>query len=89
MSDRREIMALAKRHGWKLEQEQKGIGLLVFVKDDKQVNVYTTKMTVGTALTHPKQGKTQLFRRDVSMQLLDKIFDNPRVHTGIGYKTRR
>lgn len=53
-----------------------------------RVNVYLSKMTVATALNHPKQGKTQLYRRNVDAKLLNKIFINPRVHTNCGYKTR-
>lgn len=45
-------------------------------------------MTVATCINHPKQGKTQLFRKNVSFDELDKIFKNPRVHTGKGYQTK-
>lgn len=45
---------------------------------------YTTG-TVGTCLNHPSKGKTQLFRRNVSLDLLVEIFRNPRIHTNTGY----
>jgi hypothetical protein len=38
--------------------------------------------TVGTALDHPVKGKTQLFRRNQSLEDLAQIFANPRLHTG-------
>lgn len=53
-----------------------------------RINVYYTTGTVGTCLEHPRMGKTQLFRRDVSLELLEKIFLNPRVHTELGYRRK-
>ncbi|HBA73067.1 MAG TPA: hypothetical protein DCZ63_13025 [Geobacter sp.] len=83
------ICRVAKRHGYVLEQEQPEIRLLIFSKGSVQVNVYWTRMTVSTCLRHPTLGKTQLFRREVSLTLLDKIFENPRVHTDKGYRKKR
>lgn len=53
-----------------------------------RINIYYSKMTVGTALDHPKKGKTQLFRKNVSKDILNRIFQDPRVHTGKGYQTK-
>ena len=50
-----------------------------------KIHVYYTSRTVATCLTHPQQGKTQLFRRDVDLELLKQLFRNPRQHTGRGY----
>jgi len=58
-------------------------------EDGVRVNVYYTTRTVGTALHHIRQGKTQLFRRDCSVQDLIDILKNPRVHTAKGYKRKR
>lgn len=69
--------------------------MISFVKgkrdDDSwvRINVWYTTMTVGTCLTHPIQGKTQLFRRRVSRELLEKILKNPRIHTRKGYQKKR
>lgn len=60
-----------------------------FRKNDTRINVYYTTGTVGTCLNHPSQGKTQLFRRNVGMNELAAIFENPRVHTGKGYYYRK
>lgn len=79
------IENLAKKKGYRLEQRQEDIGLLIFTKGRVQINVYTSKMTVGTCLQHPKSGRTQLFRKYVDMPLLAKIFEEPRIHTQIGY----
>lgn len=85
--NRAEILALAKCNGYILREEQGNIGLLIFISRDgaTQINVYTTTMTVATALHHPVKGKTQLFRRNVSMGLLRLLFKKPRLHTGKGY----
>ena len=53
---------------------------------DVRINVYFTTGTVSTSLDHPKAGKTQLFRKNgPDYELLDTIFENPRVHTDKGY----
>ena len=57
--------------------------------DNVRINVYWTTGTVGTCLEHPRQGKTQLFRRNVDLSTLQQIFQNPRLHTGTGYHTRQ
>jgi hypothetical protein len=84
-----EIRQLAAAHGW----EEIGINAaskVISFRDadcSTRLNVYYTTMTVGSALLHPVMGKTQLFRRDCSKEDLQKIFDNPRVHTkGKGYQ---
>lgn len=38
--------------------------------------------TVGTCLDHPSKGKTQLFRRNQTLQDVYRILKCPRVHTG-------
>ena len=39
-----------------------------------RINVYYTTHTVGTAIDHPRAGKTQLFRRNVNLRELLEIF---------------
>ena len=53
-----------------------------------RINVYYTTGTVGTCISHPRQGKTQLFRRNVTLAVLREIIRDPRVHTGAGYHRR-
>ncbi len=55
-------------------------------KDLFIIEVWTSTMTVATKLNHPKKGKTQMYRRNVSPGVLKKIFQNPRVHTTGGYR---
>ena len=54
-----------------------------------RINVYYTTRTIGTAMDHPVQGKTQLFRRNCSDAELVTIMNNPRVHTDKGYQQKR
>lgn len=65
--------------------------MMSFKRKGARMNIWFDKwgtMTVGTALEHPKQGKTQLFRRRVNMLLLEAIFENPRIHTNRGYQRK-
>lgn len=55
---------------------------------NERINVYYTTRTVGTAINHPSQGQTQIFRRNCTDEELREIMQNPRVHTGKGYKKR-
>ena len=57
--------------------------------DHARINVYYTTRTIGTALSHPAQGATQLFRRNCSTEELLEILKNPRFHTAKGYKRKR
>lgn len=57
--------------------------------EDARVNVYYTTRTIGTALDHPIQGKSQLFRRNCTNAELVAIMNNPRLHTNKGYQRTR
>lgn len=83
-----EIRKLAKKHNWFEADHQRNIYLLSFKRNSTRINIYYSRMTVATAISHPKFGKTQLFRKHVSLEELDKIFINPRVHTEKGYYTK-
>lgn len=91
MNREQKIREIARQNGW-VEEKAKDPTLLIFNRlcdrTHQQVNVWFTRMTVGTYLKHPKQGKTQLFRKYVDMDMLEKIFQNPRLHTGRGYHTK-
>jgi hypothetical protein len=75
------IKAMAEENGWIEIDHQENICMISFAKEFARINVYYSKMTVATSLNHPKKGKTQLFRRNVSEKFMRKIFVNPRVHT--------
>jgi hypothetical protein len=50
------------------------------------MDYYPTTGTVKTAMEHPVQGKTQMFRRNLSEQEFHAVLANPRQHTGKGYQ---
>jgi hypothetical protein len=84
----------AYKFGWieiAFKPENKLISFMKEVEPKKmaRINIYYTTKTVGTCLDHPKKGKTQLFRKNVSIQQLEKIFANPRTHTDKGYYQKK
>ena len=79
------IKEISEKHNYSLIDYQENIGLISFGLDGVRINVYLTKMTVATCLNHPKKGKTQLFRKNVTEDMLNQIFEYPRKHTGKGY----
>lgn len=84
-----QIISIGEKNGWTYLTYQENIGMISMVKNDMRINIYTTKMTIATAIKHPKLGKTQLYRKNVwRTDELNKIFENPRVHTGKGYHTK-
>lgn len=56
-----------------------------YKRDGVRLNFWLSTGTVGSYLEHPRQGKTQLFRREIDMSEARDVFDNPRQHTGKGY----
>ena len=57
--------------------------------NNMRLNFYLSTGTVGSCLDHPTQGKTQLFRRQITdTESAAVFFDNPRQHTGKGYYTK-
>lgn len=78
-----EVLAISK--GWEKISHQENIKMVSFFKLGVRVNIYYSTGSVATSLNHPIKGKTQLYRRGANMELLGKIFDNPRAHTGVGY----
>ena len=83
-----ELDALASGKGWeKLQVRQPAMAS--YRKDGVRLNFYLSTGTVGSALDHPRQGKTQLFRRNVQdANEAAAFFDDPRQHTGKGYQTK-
>lgn len=79
------IINLAEKYNWRLTLHQEEQLKLRFTKNKNDIiDVWYSKMTVGTTINHPKGRKT-LFRKRVNLDLLEKIFNNPRQHTGAGY----
>jgi len=80
---------------WEIEEKQKRISLDVVLgyshsnETKCRINIYLTKGTVATSLNHPSKGKTQLFRKNINYVELERLFINPRQHTGKGYYTKK
>jgi len=80
-----DLKFLAEVYGWHFERHEVNSTELYFKKDGCGMTIWYAKMTVRTALTHPKQGTTQMYRKRVDMGLMEELFDNPRTHTNKGY----
>ena len=79
----------AKSSGYaKLSTDSSKAPMASYKKGSTRLNFWLTTGTVGSYLTHPSKGKTQLFRRSMSREDALKVFDDPREHTGIGYHTK-
>ena len=87
-----QIKVIAQRHNYNLDKHVLESKVLIFKNKNQTINVWYSKMTVGTAIKHPKhENRRQLYRRNVTFEELNSIFANPRVHTDKGYfqkKTR-
>lgn len=83
-----QVRSLASQWGFQEVQYNPTSCVIGFRRGNELVNVYYSTGTVGTCTNHPKQGKTQLFRRHVSYDDLARIFQNVRTHTGLGYYRR-
>lgn len=84
-----DVEFVAKSYGW-VRIPSDSIDLS-FTRKGTRINIWYARngtFTVGTALDHPVQGKTQLFRRNVTPRLLETILDYPRVHTNRGYQRK-
>ena len=80
---------MAQQYGWtKLQTETGNVPMASYRRDSSRLNFWLSTGTVGSYLDHPNQGKTQLFRRDVTMREAEDLFSNPRQHTGRGYQRR-
>ena len=82
-------------YGWDYHDYQWSQGELVILRkddhngDQMQLNIWCSTGTIGSYLNHPRQRKTQLFRRDIyDFSDLRIILNNPRVHGYDGYHTR-
>ena len=89
-----DVKDLASDYGWielptNLHDEGRMLSYYSSEHGGVRANVYLKTGTVATSLDHPTKGKTQLFRgqRD-TYEKLEEIFENPRVHTDSGYRTR-
>jgi len=87
--DRSALDQMARLHGYQILDTSSSTSPMASYKlQAVRLNFWLTTGTVGSYLEHPRQGKTQLFRRDVSLTEAGQIFANPRLHSGRGYHTK-
>lgn len=94
------ICIIAAGNGWThLKIQEWCLNFSKTINEEKAVlNIYWNKRTeyilavgrpallvVQSAINHPKKGRTQLHRRGIDLIALEKLFENPRTHTGKGY----
>ena len=53
-----------------------------------RVTVFLSTGNTTTYLDHPKAGKGQMYRGLTDVRSLERVFDNPRVHSNVGYKEK-
>lgn len=87
MSERRH-QSKPESHGWTKTGSNDQSRVEYYQRDNVRMDYYPTTGTVKTSMDHPSQGKTQMFRRDLSDSSFEKVLDNPRSHTGQGYQRR-
>ena len=58
---------------------------LIIYTDNCQMSIYLSTLTIQTSLNHPKQGKTQLTRKNVTIKEFHQLLKDPRAHTNKGY----
>jgi len=89
-----EIKALAEDYGY--VERRSEVSYTLFFREDKPeqngqpilINVFYTTRGIMTKLPHPTRGYNELWRRTAydSLESLAMLFDDPRTHTGKGYR---
>jgi len=75
---------------WQFKCYDINTGMISFIRvGGERINIYLTTLAVVTAINHPKAGKNQLYRKNLSYNQVLKILKNPRQHTGEGYRKKR
>jgi len=88
-----ELNVIAAQFGWKNININIPTKLTSYAKLIEEgacrIDIYYTTMTVSISLNHPKKGKTQLHRKNVTDKELLILFKNPRAHTGKRYYKKK
>ncbi len=84
-----DAMRIAQASGWQVKYINKAGFYVGFTKDGVLLNVHLKRNVVSTVLVHPKLGKNKLYRHDINANLLESLLQNPREHTGRGFRVRK
>ena len=96
LKDWRHIAMIARGCDWKLRPagasrdgyDANNKTLFLINDDGIKVDIYIGTMTIKTCMNHPVRGKNSLFRPGYySEGRLEHILKDPRVHTGVGYRS--
>lgn len=89
-----EIKALAEDYGY--VERRSEVSYTLFFREEKPekdgqpilINIFYTTRGIMTKLPHPKQGYNEMWRKTAydSLESLAMLFDDPRTHTGKGYR---
>ena len=92
-----EIIALAEAMGY--QQRRETVSATLFFKEAAPafdmppvlINIYYTTRSIMTYLNHPNSGTNELWRSNAYENLdeLRTFFDNPRIHSGKGYRNAK
>lgn len=83
------INNIAKKNGYKMYVFDKNSNFGCFKKDNIRIAISFTKLKVMTTIDHPKRGRKQLTRAIMTLKEIKNIFENPRLHTGKGYYSKK
>ena len=82
-----DLVCIAKNNGWRVKSYLDQNKSMVFIPKEpspnKNIVIYTTTMTVSTTMKNVTHGR-QLYRKNVRMADMNRIFENPRV-SGTGF----
>jgi hypothetical protein len=76
-------------YGWTCLGANQQSRVVFYEKNGDRMDYYPTTGTVKTMVDHPNQGRTQMFRRNLSNSQFKQVCLNPRSHTGHGYQTKK
>ena len=80
----------ARKTGWVKKQTTSTAKMESWTKGNDRINYWPTTGTMSSRIKHPKRKHaTQMYRRNVSRELLGEMFANPRKHTGKGYYRKK
>ncbi|KAL0482897.1 hypothetical protein AKO1_014186 [Acrasis kona] len=77
-----------EEHGWVHQGRNENSRVDFYQRGSEKMDHYYTTGTVKTSLNHPVQGKTQMFRRNLTADQFESVCKNPRHHTNKGYQRK-
>lgn len=85
----KKIRAIAKRAGYNEILHIDRQKIISFKKNDvERIDIYYSKMTVGFTFLHPEEGKKQVFKKNISLNQLKKIFSDPMLYSVKCYSSK-